>query len=212
MKKKVSISSRKELCTRFTLITDFKPSYFGGTEGAPIGQIGALGDSSLTVSAYAGTERVGTLRARVLQVPMTAAGLRESDSSAKVFPAKQFAIDWLRSQMAMERNRCEMRQTDSLNIVLPISTHIYIEELFVNGEHRREGIATAMIDVANEAIQPTYMCAFSHAMDNALGASLSESRSHAFFKTLGFAYVCDTHVDLPWNVRTFWAKRAGPEI
>ena len=108
-----------------------------------------------------GTKEIASVKAHVLQVPTKKLPLEALHATEQnPIPAKQLAINYLCQKNAEVETLCEREKTDSVAMVLPITTHLYIESLVVDTPHRKLGVATAMLDVLISMAAPETVSMF----------------------------------------------------
>ena len=93
---------------------------------------------------------------------------------------------------------CEREKTDSVAMVLPITTHLYIESLVVDAPHRKLGIATAMLDFLISMAAPETVSMF---------AGHEQAEVMAMLKKLKFIEAPIVAMDVPWKKKNFFYKR-----
>ena len=113
-------------------------------------------------------------------------------------PAKQLAINYLCQKNAEVETLCEREKTDSVAMVLPITTHLYIESLVVDTPHRKLGVATAMLDFLISMAAPETVSMF---------AGHEQAEVMAMLKKLKFIEAPIVATDVPWKKKNFFYKR-----
>ena len=82
-------------------------------------------------------------------------------------------------------------------MVLPITTHLYIESLVVDAPHRKLGIATAMLDFLISMAAPETVSMF---------AGHEQAEVMAMLKKLKFIEAPIVAMDVPWKKKNFFYK------
>ena len=75
-------------------------------------------------------------------------------------PAKQLAINYLCDKSAEVDERYDREKNDNIAMILPVTTHLYIDSLEVEETYRNRGIATAMLDFIISMAVPESICLF----------------------------------------------------
>ncbi len=176
MKKKITIIDksftpsscwqiRAVLCTR--------------TAAGGLGNANLLSDTEIVCKAMDGTKEIASVKAHVLQVPTKKLPLEALHATEQnPIPAKQLAINYLCQKNAEVETLCEREKTDSVAMVLPITTHLYIESLVVDAPHRKLGIATAMLDFLISMAAPETVSMFAGHEQAEVMAMLKKLKIH----------------------------------
>ena len=144
MKKKITIIDKS--FTPIVVLADTSSALYEDRCGR-LGERNLLSDTEIICKAMDGTKEIASVKAHVLQVPTKKLPLEALHATEQnPIPAKQLAINYLCQKNAEVETLCEREKTDSVAMVLPITTHLYIESLVVDAPHRKLGIATAMLD------------------------------------------------------------------
>ena len=102
------------------------------------GEPNLLSDTEIICKAMDGTKEIASVKAHVLQVPTKNFPSKPCTPRNRTpIPAKQLAINYLCQKNAEVETLCEREKTDSVAMVLPITTHLYIESLVVDAPHRK---------------------------------------------------------------------------
>lgn len=144
MKKKITIIDKS--FTPIVVLADTSSALYEDRCGR-LGERNLLSDTEIVCKAMDGTKEIASVKAHVLQVPTKKLPLEALHATEQnPIPAKQLVINYLCQKNAEVETLCEREKTDSVAMVLPITTHLYIESLVVDTPHRKLGIATAMLD------------------------------------------------------------------
>lgn len=143
-----------------------------------------------------GTKKVATMKASVLQVPTKF--MPANDLMIPGIPAKQLAINYLCDKSAEVDERYDREKNDNIAMILPVTTHLYIDSLEVEETYRNRGIATAMLDFIISMAVPESICLF---------AAKEDAEMQRMLKKLKFMETPLQAKDVPWKKRYFYRKR-----
>ena len=158
-----------------------------------------LSDTEIVCKAMDGLKEVGTMKAHILQVPTQSVAPSELMwAEDNPLPAKQLAINWLCQHNMNESRLCDMQSRDNVAMVLPITTHLYIDRVDVESGHRNRGIATGMLDYLISMFVPETICLF---------AQKEDAEMQVMLKKMKFAEYNIQAYDTPWKKKDLYAKR-----
>lgn len=167
--------------------------------GQQYGKQHLLSDTEIVCKAMDGLKEVGTMKAHILQVPTQSVAPSELMwSEDNPLPAKQLAINWLCQHNMNESRLCDMQSRDNVAMVLPITTHLYIDRMDVEPGHRNRGIATGMLDYLISMFVPETICLF---------AQKEDAEMQVMLKKMKFAEYNIQAYDTPWKKKDLYAKR-----
>lgn len=87
---------------------------------------------------------------------------------------------------------------DSVAMVLPVTTHLYIDSIKVENAYKRRGIATGMLDFAVSLALPETIGLF---------CTNEDAEMKAMLKTLKFTQSPLKAQNMPWKEKFFYYKR-----
>lgn len=146
MKKKITIVD-KDL-NQLVVVADCSSALYQD-RGTKLGEQNLLSDTAVTFKVYDGTAQVAVMMADILQVPTKQGTMADIwPTPANPLPDKQLAINYLCARNAERQMLCDKDPKDSVAMVLPITTHLYIDSIKVENAYKRRGIATGMLDFA----------------------------------------------------------------
>ena len=93
---------------------------------------------------------------------------------------------------------CDKDPKDSVAMVLPITTHLYIDSIKVENAYKRRGIATGMLDFAVSLALPETIGLF---------CANEDAEMKAMLKTLKFTQSPLKAQNMPWKEKFFYYKR-----
>ena len=168
--------------------------------GQQYGKQHLLSDTEIVCKAMDGLKEVGTMKAHILQVLHHADHRRQRVDRRMdgKLPAKQLAINWLCQHNMNESRLCDMQSRDNVAMVLPITTHLYIDRMDVEPGHRNRGIATGMLDYLISMFVPETICLF---------AQKEDAEMQVMLKKMKFAEYNIQAYDTPWKKKDLYAKR-----
>lgn len=150
MKKKITIVD-KDL-NQLVVVADCSSALYQD-RGTKLGEQNLLSDTAVTFKVYDGTAQVAVMMADILQVPTKQGTMADIwPTPANPLPDKQLAINYLCARNAERQMLCDKDPKDSVAMVLPITTHLYIDSIKVENAYKRRGIATGINDAANEEV------------------------------------------------------------
>ena len=117
---------------------------------------------------------------------------------ANPLPDKQLAINYLCARNAERQMLCDKDLKDSVAMVLPITTHLYIDSIKVENAYKRRGIATGMLDFAVSLALPETIGLF---------CANEDAEMKAMLKALKFAQSPLKAQNMPWKEKFFYYKR-----
>ena len=124
MKKKITIIDKS--FTPIVVLADTSSALYEDRCGR-LGERNLLSDTEIVCKAMDGTKEIASVKAHVLQVPTKKLPLEALHATEQnPIPAKQLAINYLCQKNAEVETLCEREKTDSVAMVLPITTHLYI--------------------------------------------------------------------------------------
>lgn len=141
MKKKITVVDKT--FTPIVVLVDASSAIYEDRGQRP-GEQNLLSETTITCTAMDGTKKVATMKASVLQVPTKF--MPANDLMIPGIPAKQLAINYLCDKSAEVDERYDREKNDNITMILPVTTHLYIDSLEVEETYRNRGIATAMLD------------------------------------------------------------------
>ena len=141
MKKKITVVDKT--FTPIVVLADANSAIYED-RGQRLGEQNLLSETVITCTAMDGTKKVATMKASILQVPTKF--MPAATTSAPGIPAKQLAINYLCDKSAEVDERYDREKNDNIAMILPVTTHLYIDSLEVEEPYRNRGIATAMLD------------------------------------------------------------------
>ena len=196
MKKKITIIDKS--FTPIVVLADTSSALYEDRCGR-LGERNLLSDTEIVCKAMDDTKEIASVKAHVLQVPTKKLPLEALHATEQnPIPAKQLAINYLCQKNAEVETLCEREKTDSVAMVLPITTHLYIESLVVDAPHRKLGIATAMLDFLISMAAPETVSMF---------AGHEQAEVMAMLKKLKFIEAPIVATDVPWKKKNFFYKR-----
>ena len=146
MKKKITIVD-KDL-NQLVVVADCSSALYQD-RGTKLGEQNLLSDTAVTFKVYDGTAQVAVMMADIFQVPTKQGTMADIwPTPANPLPDKQLAINYLCARNAERQMLCDKNLKDSVAMVLPITTHLYIDSIKVENAYKRRGIATGMLDFA----------------------------------------------------------------
>lgn len=166
MKKKITVSDKTDPIVRYTVIAETSEELFR-MPGTGNGDKNLLARTKLDMTVHADSQKnVGTLTAYILQVPTMQVGSAER-ADKQPLPAMQVAVDWLCNHASWRQMLNKSKESqDSPDLILPITTALYVESMFVEPPHRLHGIGTAMLDYSVVLARPDAVCAFISAQNS----------------------------------------------
>ena len=93
---------------------------------------------------------------------------------------------------------CDKDPKDSVAMVLPITTHLYIDSIKVENAYKRRGIATGMLDFAVSLALPETIGLF---------CANEDAEMKAMLKALKFTQSPLKAQSMPWKEKFFYYKR-----
>lgn len=155
MKKKITVVDKT--FTPIVVLADANSAIYED-RGQRLGEQNLLSETVITCTAMDGTKKVATMKASILQVPTKF--MPAATTSAPGIPAKQLAINYLCDKSAEVDERYDREKNDNIAMILPVTTHLYIDSLEVEEPYRNRGIATAMLDFIISMAVPESICLF----------------------------------------------------
>lgn len=155
MKKKITVVDKT--FTPIVVLADANSAIYEDRGQRP-GEQNLLSETVITCTAMDGTKKVATMKASILQVPTKF--MPAATTSAPGIPAKQLAINYLCDKSAEVDERYDREKNDNIAMILPVTTHLYIDSLEVEEPYRNRGIATAMLDFIISMAVPESICLF----------------------------------------------------
>lgn len=167
--------------------------------GTKLGEQNLLSDTAVTFKVYDGTAQVAVMMADILQVPTKQGTMADIwPTPANPLPDKQLAINYLCARNAERQMLCDKDPKDSVAMVLPITTHLYIDSIKVENAYKRRGIATGMLDFAVSLALPETIGLF---------CANEDAEMKAMLKALKFAQSPLKAQNMPWKEKYFYYKR-----
>ena len=165
-----------------------------------LGEQNLMSETKTTITVYKdGKTKIATMQASILVVPTKHLPTEALESTTQNhIPEKQLGINWLCEQAYILSQRCSQKESDNVDVVLPLTSHLYIESLTVDNAFRRHGIGTAMLDFAVELYMPTSVVSF---------VGNNNAEGNAMAKALRFAPQNLTAKDVPWEPKTLYRKQ-----
>lgn len=196
MKKKITIVD-KDL-NQLVVVADCSSALYQD-RGTKLGEQNLLSDTSVTFKAYDGTAQVAVMMANFLQVPTKQGTMADIwPTPANPLPDKQLAINYLCARNAERQMLCDKNLKDSVAMVLPITTHLYIDSIKVENAYKRRGIATGMLDFAVSLALPETI---------GLYCANEDAEMKAMLKALKFTQSPLKAQNMPWKEKFFYYKR-----
>lgn len=175
MKKKITIVD-KDL-NQLVVVADCSSALYQD-RGTKLGEQNLLSDTAVTFKVYDGTVQVAVMMADILQVPTKQGTMADIwPTPANPLPDKQLAINYLCARNAERQMLCDKNLKDSVAMVLPVTTHLYIDSIKVENAYKRRGIATGMLDFAVSLALPETIGLFCTNEDAEMKAMLKLSSS-----------------------------------
>ena len=129
MKKKITIVD-KDL-NQLVVVADCSGALYQD-RGTKLGEQNLLSDTAVTFKVYDGTTQVAVMMADIFQVPTKQGTMADIwPTSTSPLPDKQLAINYLCARNAERQMLCDKDPKDSVAMVLPITTHLYIDSIKV---------------------------------------------------------------------------------
>lgn len=167
--------------------------------GTKLGEQNLLSDTAVTFKVYDGTTQVAVMMADILQVPTKQGTMADIwPTSTSPLPDKQLAINYLCARNVERQMLCDKDPKDSVAMVLPITTHLYIDSIKVENAYKRRGIATGMLDFAVSLALPETIGLF---------CANEDAEMKAMLKALKFAQSPLKAQNMPWKEKYFYYKR-----
>lgn len=167
--------------------------------GTKLGEQNLLSDTAVTFKVYDGTTQVAVMMADILQVPTKQGTMADIwPTSTSPLPDKQLAINYLCARNAERQMLCDKNLKDSVAMVLPVTTHLYIDSIKVENAYKRRGIATGMLDFAVSLALPETIGLF---------CTNEDAEMKAMLKTLKFTQSPLKAQNMPWKEKFFYYKR-----
>ena len=167
--------------------------------GTKLGEQNLLSDTVVTFKVYDGTAQVAVMMADIFQVPTKQGTMADIwPTPANPLPDKQLAINYLCARNAERQMLCDKNLKDSVAMVLPITTHLYIDSIKVENAYKRRGIATGMLDFAVSLALPETIGLF---------CANEDAEMKAMLKALKFAQSPLKAQNMPWKEKFFYYKR-----
>lgn len=196
MKKKITIVD-KDL--NQLVVVAYCSSALYQDRGTKLGEQNLLSDTAVTFKVYDGTAQVAVMMANFLQVPTKQGTMADIwPTPAYPLPDKQLAINYLCARNAERQMLCDKNLKDSVAMVLPITTHLYIDSIKVENAYKRRGIATGMLDFAVSLALPETIGLF---------CANEDAEMKAMLKTLKFTQSPLKAQNMPWKEKFFYYKR-----
>lgn len=192
MKKKITVVDKT--FTPIVVLVDASSAIYED-RGQRLGEQNLLSETVITCTAMDGTKKVATMKASILQVPTKF--MPAATTSAPGIPAKQLAINYLCDKSAEVDERYDREKNDNIAMILPVTTHLYIDSLEVEEPYRNRGIATAMLDFIISMAVPESICLF---------AAKEDAEMQRMLKKLKFMETPLEAMDVPWKKRSFYRK------
>lgn len=196
MKKKITIVD-KDL-NQLVVVADCSGALYQD-RGTKLGEQNLLSDTAVTFKVYDGTTQVAVMMADIFQVPTKQGTMADIwPTSTSPLPDKQLAINYLCARNAERQMLCDKNLKDSVAMVLPITTHLYIDSIKVENAYKRRGIATGMLDFA-----------VSLALLETIGlfCANEDAEMKAMLKALKFTQSPLKAQNMPWKEKFFYYKR-----
>lgn len=193
MKKKITVVDKT--FTPIVVLVDASSAIYEDRGQRP-GEQNLLSETTITCTAMDGTKKVATMKASVLQVPTKF--MPANDLMIPGIPAKQLAINYLCDKSAEVDERYDREKNDNIAMILPVTTHLYIDSLEVEETYRNRGIATAMLDFIISMAVSESICLF---------AAKEDAEMQRMLKKLKFMETPLQAKDMPWKKRYFYRKR-----
>lgn len=201
MRRKITIANKMNPMMRYAVIAQSKEAIYMDRSNR-LGEENLLGMAEVLCEAYDGKKRIAELRVQLLQVPTMQMNVRSA------VPSRQVAVDWLCNAAYIHQLHCErVAENDTAMMVMPITTHAYLEKLEVDPAYRRQGIATAMLDFVTALSRPDSICGFIESQKTAQSVVATE-----FVKQMQFSSVGRFKVDLPWKQADLWVKQTARSV
>lgn len=196
MKKKITIVD-KDL-NQLVVVADCSGALYQD-RGTKLGEQNLLSDTAVTFKVYDGTTQVAVMMADIFQVPTKQGTMADIwPTSTSPLPDKQLAINYLCARNAERQMLCDKNLKDSVAMVLPITTHLYIDSIKVENAYKRRGIATGMLDFAVSLALPETIGLF---------CANEDAEMKAMLKTLKFTQSPLKAQNMPWKEKFFYYKR-----
>ena len=183
MKKKITIVD-KDL-NQLVVVADCSSALYQD-RGTKLGEQNLLSDTAVTFKVYDGTAQVAVMMADIWP------------TSTSPLPDKQLAINYLCARNAERQMLCDKDPKDSVAMVLPITTHLYIDSIKVENAYKRRGIATGMLDFAVSLALPETIGLF---------CANEDAEMKAMLKALKFTQSPLKAQNMPWKEKFFYYKR-----
>lgn len=196
MKKKITIVD-KDL-NQLVVVADCSGALYQD-RGTKLGEQNLLSDTAVTFKVYDGTTQVAVMMADIFQVPTKQGTMADIwPTSTSPLPDKQLAINYLCARNAERQMLCDKNLKDSVAMVLPVTTHLYIDSIKVENAYKRRGIATGMLDFAVSLALPETIGLF---------CTNEDAEMKAMLKTLKFTQSPLKAQNMPWKEKFFYYKR-----
>lgn len=196
MKKKITIVD-KDL-NQLVVVADCSGALYQD-RGTKLGEQNLLSDTAVTFKVYDGTTQVAVMMADIFQVPTKQGTMADIwPTSTSPLPDKQLAINYLCARNAERQMLCDKNLKDSVAMVLPITTHLYIDSIKVENAYKRRGIATGMLDFAVSLALPETIGLF---------CANEDAEMKAMLKALKFTQSPLKAQNMPWKEKFFYYKR-----
>ena len=196
MKKKITIVD-KDL-NQLVVVADCSGALYQD-RGTKLGEQNLLSDTAVTFKVYDGTTQVAVMMADIFQVPTKQGTMADIwPTSTSPLPDKQLAINYLCARNAERQMLCDKNLKDSVAMVLPITTHLYIDSIKVENAYKRRGIATGMLDFAVSLALPETI---------GLYCANEDAEMKAMLKALKFTQSPLKAQNMPWKEKYFYYKR-----
>jgi ribosomal protein S18 acetylase RimI-like enzyme len=196
MKKKITIVD-KDL-NQLVVVADCSGALYQD-RGTKLGEQNLLSDTAVTFKVYDGTTQVAVMMADIFQVPTKQGTMADIwPTSTSPLPDKQLAINYLCARNAERQMLCAKDPKDSVAMVLPITTHLYIDSIKVENAYKRRGIATGMLDFAVSLALPETIGLF---------CANEDAEMKAMLKALKFAQSPLKAQNMPWKEKFYYYKR-----
>lgn len=154
MKKKITIVDKN--LNQLVVVADCSSALYQD-RGTKLGEQNLLSDTAVTFKVYDGTAQVAVMMADILQVPTKQGTMADIwPTPANPLPDKQLAINYLCARNAERQMLCDKDPKDSVAMVLPITTHLYIDSIKVENAYKRRGIATGIPYMYNKTTDWSY--------------------------------------------------------
>ena len=187
MKKKITIVD-KDL-NQLVVVADCSSALYQD-RGTKLGEQNLLSDTAVTFKVYDETAQVAVMMADILQVPTKQGTMADIwPTPAYPLPDKQLAINYLCARNAERQMLCDKDPKDSAAMVLPITTHLYIDSIKVENAYKRRGIATGMLDFAVSLALPETIGLF---------CANEDAEMKAMLKALKFTQSPLKAQNMPW--------------